>query len=201
MEYFIYCRDRADSLDLRMRLNEDHWTFMDGYAEEMIARGPTFPAEGDGVSGSLHIVDLPDAAAAQRFAFEEPNYRAGVYRDVLIRRWRNTLGRTMWEYTGTTAGFGRFLIIAQGGPEAVAELELLDAEQRRYLEDGFGDRLIAYGPLLAEDGVTWRGTAVLAELADREAAEAMMAGDPYARAGRYESVEIHDWRFGGRPAD
>lgn len=201
MEYFIYCRDRADSLDLRMRLNEDHWSFMDDYAEEMIARGPTLPAEGDGVSGSMHIVDLPDAAAAQRFAFEEPNYKAGVYRDVLIRRWRNTLGRTMWEYTGTTAGFGRFLIIAHGGPEAAADLEELDAAQRRYFDDGFRDRLIAYGPLLAEDGVTWLGTAVLAELADREAAEAMMAGEPYARAGRYESVEIHDWRFGGRPAD
>ncbi|NUR43915.1 MAG: hypothetical protein HOV73_27930 [Streptomyces sp.] len=198
MEYFVYCRDRADSLDLRRELTEDHWAFMDGYAEELIARGPTFPAEGDGVSGSMHIVDLPDAAAARTFAFEEPNYKAGVYRDVLIRRWRNSLGRTMWEYTGATAGFGRFLILAQGGADATADLALLDASQRRYLEDGYRDRLIAYGPLLGEDGVTWLGTALLVELADRAAAEALMADEPYARAGLYESVEIHDWEFGGR---
>ena len=35
------------------------------------------------------IVGLPDPAAARAFAFDEPNYQAGVYRDVLLRRWRN----------------------------------------------------------------------------------------------------------------
>jgi uncharacterized protein len=29
------------------------------------------------------------------FAFQEPLYRAGVYGEVLVRRWRNVLGRTM----------------------------------------------------------------------------------------------------------
>jgi hypothetical protein len=29
-------------------------------------------------------------------AFDEPNYQAGAYRDVMLRRWRNTLGRTMY---------------------------------------------------------------------------------------------------------
>ena len=65
---------------------------MDQYAEEMIARGPTLAVDGDTPTGSVHIVDLPDPAAAGAFAFDEPNYQAGVYRDVLLRRWRNALG-------------------------------------------------------------------------------------------------------------
>ncbi|HEV7711460.1 MAG TPA: hypothetical protein VGP16_24945 [Asanoa sp.] len=44
---------------------------MDGFAAELIARGPTF--DGDRLSGSVHIVDLPDPAAARAFAFDEPN--------------------------------------------------------------------------------------------------------------------------------
>ncbi len=60
----------------------------------MTARGPTLASEGETPTGTLHIVDLPDSAAARAFAFDEPGYRAGVYRDVLLRRWRNTLGRT-----------------------------------------------------------------------------------------------------------
>jgi uncharacterized protein YciI len=63
----------------------------------MVARGPTLAPADETATGSMHIVDLPDAAAAQVFAFEEPNWRAGVYSEVLIRRWRNTLGRTMWD--------------------------------------------------------------------------------------------------------
>ena len=65
---------------------------MDQSATKMIARGPTLSDEGDTATGSVHILDLPDSAAARAFAFDEPNYQAGVYRDVLLRRWRN-LGR------------------------------------------------------------------------------------------------------------
>ena len=36
----------------------------------------------------MHIVDLPNAEAANVFAFEEPYYRAGVYAEVLKRRER-----------------------------------------------------------------------------------------------------------------
>jgi uncharacterized protein len=35
---------------------------------------------------------------APSLALAEPNYRADVYRDVLLRRWRNTLGRTIWDF-------------------------------------------------------------------------------------------------------
>ncbi|MGV9304463.1 hypothetical protein ACWDLG_13930 [Nonomuraea sp. NPDC003727] len=34
----------------------------------------------------MHIVDLPDAATARAFVFDEPDYQAGVYRDVVLRR-------------------------------------------------------------------------------------------------------------------
>ncbi|WP_328492126.1 YciI family protein [Streptomyces sp. NBC_00414] len=200
MEYFFYCRDRPGSMPLRGELNEEHWAFMDRYAEEMIARGPTLSADGETATGSMHIVDLPGPAAAHEFAFDEPNYKAGVYTEVLVRRWKNTLGRTMWEYEGGAAGHRRFLVIAHGEPGRTAAREALDTAHHRHLDRHYRERLIAYGPLLAQDGVDWLGTALLVELPDRAAAEAMMADEPYARGGLYRSVEIHDWRFGGRPA-
>ena len=52
------------------------------------------------VPGRSRAVDLPDPSAARAFAFDEPNYQAGVYRDVLLRRWRNLLRRTMWDFPG-----------------------------------------------------------------------------------------------------
>ena len=109
VEFFCYHRDRPGSATLRDELLEEHWSYMDRYAAEMIARGPTLV--GDTPTGSVRIVDLPDPGAARAFAFDEPSYQAGVYRDVLLRRWRNTLGRTMWDFPGGRTGGNRYLVL------------------------------------------------------------------------------------------
>ncbi|WP_109505882.1 YciI family protein [Nocardioides speluncae] len=180
MEFFCYHRDRVGSLPLREELGEAHWAYMDRFEAELIARGPTFV--GEIPTGSVHIVDLPDAAAARAFAFEEPNYQAGAYRDILLRRWRNTLGRTMWEFPGGRDGDeDRYLVLGLGtGPAADLELPADTSD------------LIGYGPLLSDDGTAWLGTAALVRAADPDAARAVLTAD------RYADIEVHAWTFGGR---
>jgi uncharacterized protein len=201
MEYFFYCRDKPGTEALREMTTEPHWSFMDAYADAMIARGPTVTSDGTKVTGSMHIVDLPDAEAARVFAFEEPYYRAGVFGEVLVRRWRNGLGGTMWDFHGDDVNYRRYLIIGHGKSRMDAARDGLVAEHRRYFGDhGYLERLIARGPLLSDDGEHWRGSAILVELHDRAAVDTMLADEPYVRAGLYASVEVHDWRFGGRPS-
>ncbi|WP_030669162.1 YciI family protein [Streptomyces sp. NRRL B-1347] len=181
MEFFCYHRDRTGSRALRERLVEEHWSYMDRYEKELIARGPTFASDGETPSGSVHIVDLPDPAAARAFAFDEPNHQAGVYRDVLLRRWRNLLGRTMWDYPGGPTGGNRYLVIGLGPAPAP-----VPATAPAH------DDLIAFGPLLSDDATAWLGTAALVRSPDPETAREVL--DP----GRYADVEVHDWEFGGR---
>ena len=114
MEFFCYHRDRPGSVPLRHELLEAHWSYMDRYEKELIARGPTFADDDETPTGSVHMVDLPDPAAARAFAFDEPGYQAGVYRDVMLRRWRNVLGRTMWDFPGGRAGGNRYLVLGLG---------------------------------------------------------------------------------------
>jgi len=181
VEFFCFHRDRSGSGPLRDELLEAHWSYMDGFAAEMIARGPTLADDGDTATGSVHVLDLPGPAAARAFAFDEPNYQAGVYRDVLLRRWRNTLGRTMWDFPGGREGGNRYAVLGLGEGEA-ADLELPQDS----------DEVIAYGPLLSDDGDTWLGTAALVRAPDAAAARAVLTAD------RYAVVEVHDWQFGGR---
>ncbi|MEV1080534.1 YciI family protein [Streptomyces sp. NPDC050211] len=181
MEYFCYHRDRPGSATLRHELLEAHWSYMDRYAKELIARGPTFADDGETPTGSVHIVDLPDAAAARAFAFDEPNYQAGAYRDVLLRRWRNLLGRTMWDFPGGPSEGNRYLVLGLGSGPAV---DVAVPSER--------DELIAYGPLLSDDGAAWLGTAVLLRAPDPDTARAVLTGE------RYAAIEVHDWEFGGR---
>jgi uncharacterized protein len=189
LEYFFYCRDRPGTASLREQLAEAHWTFMDGYAGRMIARGPTLADDGIPATGSMHIVDLPDAEAARIFAFEEPNYQAGVYAEVMVRRFRNTLGRTMWEFAGDPQDGVRFLVIGHGRQRSSGPPDRLWEH----------DRLIVSGELLSDDGSAWVGDALAVELPSRRAVEDMFASEPSARAGLYERIEIHRWQFGGRP--
>ena len=116
MEFFCYHRDRPGSTPLRGRMVEEHWAYMDRFAATMIARGPTFTSDGT-LTGSVHILDLPDPAAARAFAFEEPGYQAGAYRDVLLRRWHNSLGRTMWDFTGSGDETSRYLVLGFTGTD------------------------------------------------------------------------------------
>ncbi|EST36243.1 YciI family protein [Streptomyces roseochromogenus] len=184
MEFFCYHRDRPGSLPLRDELLEDHWSYMDQYAKEMIARGPTLTDDGATPTGSVHILDLPDPAAARDFAFDEPNYQAGVYREVLLRRWRNLLGRTMWDFPGGPTEGDRYLVLGLGARRTV-DTDLIALPPER-------DELIAYGPLLSDDGEAWLGTAALLRAPDPDTARAVLPPD------RYADIEVHAWTFGGR---
>jgi uncharacterized protein len=181
MEFFCYHRDRPGTVPLREKLVEEHWSYMDRYATRMIARGPTLSGDGETPTGSVHIIDLPDSAAARAFAFDEPYYQAGVYRDVLLRRWRNELGRTMWDFPGGRTGGNRYLVLGFGSEKAV---DLVGPPDR--------DELIAYGPLFSDDAATWLGTVVLVRASSPNAARAVLTADSYA------DVEVHNWEFGGR---
>ncbi|MBA2955753.1 hypothetical protein GON03_15570 [Nocardioides sp. MAH-18] len=164
MEFFCYHRDRDGSTPLRAEMTEEHWSYMDRF--DLVERGPTFDDETP--SGSVHVVDLPDVAAARDFVLDEPCYQAGAYRDVLLRR-------TAWTRPGGTATAG---VLAIGFSEPTPY-------------DGLavpGDGLVGLGPLLSDDGARLLGAAVLAATEDE--ARTALAG--------FTAVEVHRWERGGR---
>jgi hypothetical protein len=83
---------------------------------------PTFTSDGETLTGSVHILDL--------------------------RRWRNVLGRTMWDFPGGPTTGNRYLVLGLGGPDPAAAG--LDAPPD-------SDDLIAYGPGVRRTAVTGAG--------------------------------------------
>lgn len=57
-----------------------------------------------------------------------------------------------------------------------------------------GEKVVAAGPTLAEDGVGMTGSVLIIEAADRAAAEEFARNDPYAKAGLFQSTTIMPWR-------
>ena len=113
MDFFVYSRDvTGTALRDDRELLEEHWSYMDTFAESMIARGPTLAADRETATGSLHVLELPSVDAVREFVAREPNNRAGLYADHSIWRFENLRGRTMWEFSGADAE-PRFLVIAR----------------------------------------------------------------------------------------
>src|SRR5438477_7287202 len=157
MDFFVHSRDAPGSEALRDEddLLEAHWSYMDGFADTMIARGPTLSPDSETATGSLHVLGVPSLAAATEFVEREPNNRAGVYAEHRIWAFENLLGRTMWEHGGD-AREPRFLVIAhsrhdQLAPVLVRPAAALGAELR--------ERLIVYGALTEPEGGEMVGVA------------------------------------------
>lgn len=182
MDFFCYHRDRPDSMPLRIAMVEQHWAYMDSFASSMIARGPTFASD-ETLTGSLHILGLPDPASARRFAFEEPGYQAGVYSNVMLRCWSNALGRSMEDYTGGVLGQRRYLVLGYTPQPTQQAATLPDSND-----------IIVGGYLLSDDESWVLGAAILMEADDADTARTVLDSRGYV------GVEIHQWRPGGRPA-
>ena len=110
----MYSRDAAGTAELRddLELLEEHWSYMDRFAESMIARGPTLDTKRETATGSLHVLALSGVDAAREFVALEPNNLAGVYGEHLVWRFENLLGRSMWEFPGQAVE-PRFLVIGR----------------------------------------------------------------------------------------
>jgi hypothetical protein len=89
----------------------------------------------------------------------------------------------MWDFHAGRAGGNRYLVLGLSSGE-VADLAVPPDR----------DELIAYGPLLSDDGTTWLGTAVLLRAPDPDTARTLLNPD------RYADIEVHNWQFGGRPS-
>jgi uncharacterized protein len=190
LDFFVYSRDAVDAAALRddPDLIEEHWSYMDGFAESMIARGPTLDADRETATGSLHVLALPSVDAAREFVAVEPNNRAGVYGEHLVWRFENLLGRSMWEFSSRAAK-PRFLII---GRSHLALPVSVDALPTELLE-----RLILYGALTTLEGAEPAGVALALQASDREAVD-VLTEDERIGLGAFSDIEIHNWEFGGR---
>lgn len=195
MDFFVYSRaaSSAAAVEHDRALDEEHWSYMDAFADGMTARGPTLAADRATWTGSVHIVDLPSAEAAREFVEREPYNRAGLFEQHIIRRFKNLLGRTMWE-SGAASDDPRFLVIAQMPVEAGEHAGAVLVPDFTALAR---ERLIVHGELLTPDEARPAGVVLALQAPTREAVDVLLRDRQAGLDDRFE-IEMHDWEFGGR---
>ncbi|MEU3577850.1 hypothetical protein AMK14_15930 [Streptomyces sp. TSRI0445] len=189
MPFYVYAQDQPDVADQLEALCEEHWSYMDGFDSRLILRGPTVSDDGEEHTGSVHVVDLPDRAAAERFAREEPFWKAGLYRDLTVVAAEVLLRRE------TAADVPYTLVIARWTMSARASG---DAEQQGLL-GAEPDSRLTFVAALVDDGATGTTGVVAAVRALPDEARGLVR--PWAdrlAGGRPMTLTAQRWERGGR---
>ncbi|HXG78852.1 MAG TPA: YciI-like protein [Methyloceanibacter sp.] len=85
-----------------------------------------------------------------------------------------------------------YALICTDKPDSLDKRMAHRPEHVAYLKS-LGDKLAFAGPFLKEDGKTMCGSLVVIEADSIDAAQEIAAGDPFAKIGLFEKVEIRPW--------
>lgn len=194
MDFVVHGRDAKGVEDRLTRLANAHWDYMDRFARQLVARGPTLSADGEEHTGSVHVVSLANAAEARRFADEEPYARAGVYAEVSVTRFENLLGRTMWQRPPAKEPPFTTFLIARTSSVALAPS---DVQALRASIRSRPDAWVFLGLLLSDDG-TQCGGAIAAADVEPEAAQRALREVLAPLGLERAQIETSRWSRGGR---
>lgn len=90
MLYALICDDKPGALPIRKATREAHLDYVRTTGVVTMA-GPLLDGEGE-MAGSLLILDVPDLAAAEAWAANDPYAAAGLFERVVIRPWKKVIG-------------------------------------------------------------------------------------------------------------
>jgi len=90
MRFALLAKDKPGALQTRMDNREAHLAYVAETGVVEIA-GPLLDADGQ-MCGSLIVLDLPDLAAAEEWAANDPYAKAGLFGDVTLSAWKKVIG-------------------------------------------------------------------------------------------------------------
>jgi uncharacterized protein YciI len=198
MLFHIRLTDDPAAPEKRAQSREAHWDYFFAHDDHFIARGATTSDDQKQFLSSVIWVDFEDWDAVRGIVDNEPNNMNGVYGEVIIRRWRNGLGRRQRDFSKQD-GQVYWYVRGHGRPGSSDHREEIVAAQREFLKPYDETIIIARGPIVDDAGEKWQGSANLVCMSSREELDAFLAEWPYCQAGLYERVQIERYRFGGRP--
>lgn len=87
MYFIILTTDKPNSTPLRQDTRPAHLEYAARFGEQIVAGGATLTDDGQTMTGSFLLVEMPDRAAVEEFVRDDPYVKAGLFETIEIRRW------------------------------------------------------------------------------------------------------------------
>ncbi|NQU70293.1 MAG: hypothetical protein HQ514_07070 [Rhodospirillales bacterium] len=88
IQAMFYGIDHPGGMVGRTEHRAAHEAHLNDHADTVMVRGPLLNDAGTESIGSVLLLDLPDLEAGRALFENEPFYKAGIYKDVKLHRWR-----------------------------------------------------------------------------------------------------------------
>lgn len=88
MLFAIFCTDKTDSSAIRAAARPAHLDYVRSFSDKVLVAGPTQTDDGEGMNGSLLVMEFDDLAAAKAFAENDPYNQAGLFESAIVRPWK-----------------------------------------------------------------------------------------------------------------
>lgn len=193
-QFYVRSLYKPDVLHLREGAMAPHLAHVRSYAEQIQFAGPLLAEDDTTPMGSMAILNLPDRSAAESYAAGDGFSKAGMFEPPHILRFMSSKRLTQSDREPDPA-LQMFVCECVDGPDA-ADLRKQSAAAHHSYQGSIIDRYIAHGPLWSDDGVELLGSLFIIEVADRAAAEKLVAEEPMTAAGVFEEINIYRWRYG-----
>jgi uncharacterized protein YciI len=194
MQFAIFVYDEPESAAARDKHRAAHLDYLKAFDDQSLFAGPFTSDDESADLGSLRLIDLADRAAAEKHVAEEPYVIGGVQKRWKIHRWRSSVPYT-WRDCPRVEGNIQALFYGLDRPGGTAIRNQHRAAHEAFLAE-HGDKVMTRGPLLDDAGAEPVGSVLLLDLPDLDAGRELMAIEPFNKAGLYEEVAFHRWRFG-----
>ena len=156
--------------------------------------GPFMSDDGTTPIGTMCILDAPDRTAAAAYVAGDGYSQAGLLEQPEIRRFVSSKKLRQSDRVPDPE-LQLFVCECIDGPQA-PELRKQTAAAHHAYQGTIIKRFFAHGPLRDDDGIGLEGSLFIVEVADRAAAEALVAAEPMAAAGVFDEIRITRWRYG-----
>lgn len=91
MKYVLICEDKKDSLEVRLSNRDKHLAFIGELGDRVGLAGPMLSDDGEGMVGSVLIIEAETAEEIQAIADRDPYALAGLFEKVIIRPFRQVV--------------------------------------------------------------------------------------------------------------
>lgn len=88
MPFLIETYDAPERAAVRRERYTEHLEFLAEHAGLLLACGAKLSDDGSHADGGIYLVDLDTREDAETFIAEDPFSQGGLFREVVVRRWR-----------------------------------------------------------------------------------------------------------------
>ena len=89
--FVVHCKDKPQAQQVRLDNRVAHLDYLKAHAAQVVMAGPVLTEDGQGMVGSVLVLDFATRAELDAFLAGDPYARAGLFESVTVLPWKRAV--------------------------------------------------------------------------------------------------------------